>query len=95
MLRNSYGPEYGQASGAVISIVTKGGTNEFHGGANYFGRNDYLNATEAFAVQAERAVEAQGGRFPNNGKDKLRRNDYSYNIGGPVKKDKLFFFWSE
>jgi hypothetical protein len=95
MLRNSYGPEYGQASGSVISIVTRGGGNQFHGGVNYFGRNDAVNATEFYAARAQSAVVAQGGTLPNNGKDKLRRNDYSYNIGGPIKKDKLFFFWSE
>jgi hypothetical protein len=95
MLRNSYGPEYGQASGSVISIVTRGGSNQFHGGVEYFGRNDKLNATEFFAARAQSAMVAQGSTLPNNGKDKLRRNDFGYQIGGPVKKDKLFFFWSE
>ena len=42
MVRNSYGPEYGQASGAIISITTKGGENQFHGGFFYSGRNDKL-----------------------------------------------------
>jgi hypothetical protein len=83
ILRNSYGPEYGQAMGAIINIVTKGGTNQFHGGAFYFGRNDALNATDFF------------NNLNNAPKDKLRRNDYGYNVGGPVIKDKLFFFWSQ
>ena len=48
ILRNSYGPEYGQAMGAIISIVTRSGTNAFHGGAFYDGRNDVLNATDYF-----------------------------------------------
>src|SRR6266404_3670528 len=82
-LRNSYGPEYGQAMGAIISIVTKGGTNSFHGGGYYFGRNDALNATDFF------------NNLNHAAKDKLRRNDFGYNIGGPIVKDKLFFFWSE
>src|SRR5436190_15816791 len=83
ILRNSYGPEFGQAMGAVINIVTKGGTNQFHGGAFYFGRNDALNATDYF------------NNLNNIGKDKLRRNDFGYDLGGPIVKDKLFFFWSQ
>ncbi len=83
MLRNSYGPEYGQASGAIISIVTRGGENEFHGSLFYFGRNDKLNATDFF-------VNRTGGT-----KDKLRRNDFGGSVGGPIKKDRLFFFYSQ
>jgi hypothetical protein len=83
ILRNSYGPEYGQAMGAIISILTRSGTNQFHGGAYYFGRNDALNAADFF------------NKLNSAPKDKLRRNDFGYNIGGPIVKDKLFFFWSE
>jgi hypothetical protein len=83
ILRNSYGPEFGQAMGAVVNIVTKGGTNQFHGGVFYFGRNDKLNATDYF------------NNLNGIGKDKLRRNDYGYNLGGPVVKDRLWFFWSQ
>src|SRR5215204_1467015 len=82
MLRNSYGPEYGQAAGSIISIATRGGTNDFHGSLFYFGRNDKLNAGEFFANA--------GGA----GKDKLRRNDFGGSIGGPIIKDRLFFFFS-
>jgi len=96
-LRNSYGPEYGQAAGAVISIVTRGGSNQFHGTAYYFGRNDKLNAAEFFS-------KTRGGV-----KDKLRRNDYGFAIGGPLPffnfgeggplfnsgKNRLFFFYSQ
>jgi hypothetical protein len=82
MLRNSYGAEYGQASGAVVTIVTKGGTNNFHGTAFYNGRNDALSAFEYFAARTGK-------------KDVLRRNDFGGTIGGPIKKDKLFFFYSE
>ena len=89
MLTNSYGPEYGQASGAVISIATRNGTNTFHGSAFYSGRNDALAAFTYFAKR-----NANTGQ-PLNGKDKLRRNDYGYSIGGPIKRDKLFFFFNE
>ncbi|MEP6924057.1 MAG: carboxypeptidase regulatory-like domain-containing protein, partial [Pyrinomonadaceae bacterium] len=79
MLRNSYGPEYGQAAGSVISIVTRGGENKVHGSLFYFGRNDALNAREFFA----------------SAKDKLRRHDFGGSIGGPIIKDRLFFFYSQ
>src|SRR5258706_2010902 len=81
ILRNSYGPEYGGAGGAQINIVTRGGGNDFHGSAFYFGRNDALNAKN-FQLK------------PGDRKQLLRRNDYGYTFGGPIKKDKIFFFWS-
>src|SRR5215204_3399074 len=83
MLRNSYGPEYGQAAGSIISIATRGGTNDFHGSLFYFGRNDALNAAEFFS-------KTRGGI-----KDKLRRHDYGFSIGGPIIKNRLFFFFSQ
>ncbi|MGC1423276.1 MAG: carboxypeptidase regulatory-like domain-containing protein [Terracidiphilus sp.] len=83
MIRNSYGPEYGQASGAIISITTKSGENKFHGGAFYSGRNDALDANNWFA------------NHDNLGKAKERRDDYGYNISGPVMKNKAFFWWNQ
>jgi hypothetical protein len=83
MLTNSYGPEYGQASGAIISITTRSGENQFHGGAFYEGRNDALNAAGFIA------------NLDNLKKPELRRNDWGYFLGGPIKKDKLFFWWNQ
>ncbi len=88
-LTNDFGAEYGQASGGIISIATRSGTNQFHGSVFYDGRNDALNAYTYFAAQNK------GKGLPLNGKDKLRRNDWGYSLGGPIKRDKLFFFWSE
>jgi hypothetical protein len=84
MVRNSYGPEYGQASGAIISITTKSGENQFHGGFFYAGRNDALDANDWFSNHAANPLKAE-----------LRRNDWGYHIGGPVIKNKLFFFWGQ
>jgi Carboxypeptidase regulatory-like domain len=86
--RNSYGPEYGGASGAQINIVTKSGTNTFHGDVFYSGRNDVLNARDFFLGQC-----TTGGASCR--KQILRRNDYGYTFGGPIKKNKAFFFWSQ
>ncbi len=83
MIRNSYGPEYGQASGAIISITTKSGENQFHGGLFYAGRNDKLDANDWFSNNQK------------TGKAELRRNDWGYNVSGPIKKDKLFFWWNQ
>src|SRR6202008_3393023 len=82
MLTNSYGPEYGQATGAIISITTKSGTNQFHGGAFYAGRNNALNANDWFS------------NFNKTGQAELRRNDYGYNLSGPIIKNKLWGCWN-
>src|SRR6266404_141009 len=83
MLRNSYGPEYGQASGAIISINTKSGENQFHGGIFYAGRNDALNANDWFSNNN------------GTGQAKLRRNDYGYNASGPIIKNRFFVWWNQ
>lgn len=83
ILTNSYGAEYGQASGGVISIITRAGTNQIHGGGFYDGRNTALNANDYF--NNEHGVPRSA----------LHRNDYGFNIGGPIIKDRLFFFESE
>jgi len=81
--RNAYGPEYGQSGGGQINIVTRSGGNTFHGSAFYFGRNDALNARDYFLG------------LSNAKKQALRRNDFGYTFGGPILKDKLFFFWEQ
>ncbi len=95
MLRNSYGAEYGQAAGAVINIVTRSGTNDWHGSALYSGRNTVLNARTYFAAQRTAIANAAGQTLPFDGKDKVNRNDWGYSLGGPIIKNKLFFFWSQ
>src|SRR5262249_17859240 len=97
ILRNNYGPEYGQASGATINLITKGGGNLFHGSAYYFGRNDVLNAWQFQAAQKIPDVCPNTDQAMNLKchKPKLRRNDYGYTIGGPIVKDRAFFFWSQ
>jgi hypothetical protein len=93
ILRNSYGPEYGGAGGAQINLVTKAGGNQFHGDLYYYGRNDALNAENFFLGQQK--LGCVPGDPVCGKKNFLRRNDYGYTVGGPIKKDKLFFFWSE
>jgi len=83
--RNSYGAQFGGAGGGVITLVTKSGTNDFHGSAYYFGRNDLLDSKDTILKAFN----------PKAKKDSIRRNDFGGSIGGPIKKDKIFFFGSE
>src|SRR5579864_4215119 len=79
---NNLGPEYGRFAGGVINLSTKSGTNRFHGSAYEFLRNKVLNANDFFAN------EAGSPRPP------FTQNQFGANVGGPVFKDKLFFFSS-
>ncbi len=73
---NSYSAEYGRGAGAIVNVVTKSGTNQLHGTAFDFLRNGDLNARNFFAAEP----------------DQLKRNQFGGSVGGPIVKDKLFFF---
>jgi len=77
---NNLGPEYGRFAGGVINLSTKSGTNTFHGSGFEFLRNRVLNANDFFANSSGIA------RPP------FTQNQFGANVGGPVLKDKLFFF---
>ena len=82
ILTSTFAPEYGRTPGAQVLVVTKSGTNVFHGTAFEYFRNDKLDANDWFA-------NANGLARPE-----LRQNDFGGVLGGPIKKDKLFFFGS-
>jgi hypothetical protein len=79
---STFAPEYGRTPGAQISVVTKSGTNVFHGTAFEYFRNDKLDANDWFA-NANRLARPE-----------LRQKDFGGVLGGPILKDKLFFFGS-
>lgn len=88
---NNFSAEFGRNSGAVVNAVTKSGTNELHGSAFEFLRNNALNATNYFAP-------VRNGERQTDG---LKRNQFGATLGGPVwipklynGKDKTFFFFS-
>jgi hypothetical protein len=80
---------YGRNPGASVNVVTKSGTNDFHGSAFEFFRNTALNANDFFRNQSPPI-----GGLPNNSRQVLDQNQFGGVVGGPVKKDKLFFFAS-
>ena len=77
ILTNAYAAEYGRASGAVVNSVTKSGTNSLHGVAFHFLRNSALDARNFFD---------RGGIPP------FKRNQFGGGLGGPIKRDRTFFF---
>jgi Carboxypeptidase regulatory-like domain len=76
VITNNFNTLYGFAPGAVVSVETKSGSNSFHGGAFEFLRNKDLNASNYFTGSV----------------DPLRRNQFGAYGGGPIKRDKIFFF---
>ena len=79
---------YGRNPGASVNVVTRSGTNKFHGAAWEFFRNSVLDANDIFNKNAERSL----GK-PNK-PEILNENMFGGTLGGPIKKDKLFFFGS-
>jgi hypothetical protein len=75
---SNYSAEYGENAGGVVNVITKSGTNNFHGDAFEFVRNPYFNAQNFFATPTT--------------PDQVKRNQYGGTFGGPVIKDKTFFF---
>jgi hypothetical protein len=83
VLRSNYLPENGRSSGGIVNVITRSGTNAFHGSAYEFFRNDVLAANNYFNNRDGIA------RPP------LRWNDFGFTIGGPIRKNKTFFFYSQ
>ncbi|HEV7681822.1 MAG TPA: carboxypeptidase regulatory-like domain-containing protein [Pyrinomonadaceae bacterium] len=88
---SSYSAEYGRSAGGVVNAVTKSGTNEFHGDAFYFQRNNKWGARNPLAT---RTVLVNGVFTPVGFKPEDVRHQFGGTIGGPIVKDKAFFFFS-
>jgi Carboxypeptidase regulatory-like domain/TonB-dependent Receptor Plug Domain/TonB dependent receptor len=80
VLTTNYSAEYGRTSGGVITATTKAGTNDFHGSAYEFFRNDALDAASF--------IDNENG----NPKPPFRRNQFGASAGGPIKRDNTFIF---
>lgn len=79
MIVNAYSAEFGRSGGAVMSVVSRSGSNRFHGSAWNFFQNTKLNATGFF-------------KPTENKKPQTNRNQFGFTFGGPVIKDRTFFF---
>lgn len=80
VITSNFNAEYGRNTGAIIAIATKNGTNEFHGNAYIYYRSDRFNARNFFDVSGNA--------------DPQQRRQFGSSIGGPIKKDKAFFFFN-
>jgi len=89
LILGNYNAEYGRATGGVINIVTKGGTNEFHGDIFGFLRNKSFQARNPFSGEVDPAT---GNLVPT--KQAYTRVQTGVAFGGPIKKDKTFYFFS-
>ncbi len=80
IITNNFDAEFGRNTGAIIDVITRGGTNQFHGDAYEFGRYNALGARDYFNTKA------------NGPQDPYVRNDFGASLGGPLWKDHTFFF---
>src|SRR5271166_5352131 len=80
VISNAYSGQYGQQAGAQVNYVTRSGTNQYHGNVNYAWTGRALDANDWFNVRS-----GTPRPFANN-------NEWAASMGGPIKKDKLFFF---
>lgn len=83
--------EYGSTVGALTQISTKAGTNQLHGDAYEFLRNNDLDARNFFETNQ---IDANGNEIPGSARNPFHMNQFGGTLGGPIRKDKLFFFAS-
>ncbi|HEU4414288.1 MAG TPA: carboxypeptidase regulatory-like domain-containing protein, partial [Candidatus Angelobacter sp.] len=77
VINNTYSVEAGRAVGGIVNIITKSGTNDIHGSVYDYFRNNAMDATSELAAP---------------GLNKLQQNQFGFTLGGPIRKDKTFFF---
>lgn len=88
---SSYSAEYGRSAGGVVNAITKSGTNEFHGGVFYYQRNNKWGSRNPLSTVQQ---QVNGVFTPVGFKPKDVRHQFGGTIGGPIVRDKAFFFFS-
>ncbi len=82
ILGSNFSAEFGRAGGAVVNVITRSGTNEFHGSVYDINQNSFLSSLTPGQIAIEELTEAP----------KFNQNTFGFSLGGPIKKNKLFFF---
>lgn len=90
IITNGFDAQYGRASGGVVNLVTKTGTNKLHGSLYEYNRISAL-ASHTYNENATNAYNVANG-LATIPADHFTRNQFGYSVGGPIKRDKLFFF---
>src|SRR5580704_12398177 len=86
-LQSQFPAEYGRNSGSVVNIVTRSGSNEFHGSLYEFNRNSFFDARNYFNTK----FQSDGAPNPQS---RFNNNNFGGSLGGPIVKDNLFFFFA-
>jgi len=94
VLTDNFAPEFGRGFGAVMLVETKSGTNQRHGEAYYYLQNSALNARSYFANASGSRIDSYGKLVPNVAKGVSQSHRLGGTTGGPVIKDRLFYFGS-
>jgi outer membrane receptor protein involved in Fe transport len=90
--QNGFSAEFGRAGGAVINVVTKSGTNDFHGGLFEYFRDESLNANAPNIKGQQGADFDRGRRLDRNKRPPQQINQFGFRLGGPIVKNRAFFF---
>jgi hypothetical protein len=90
VLTANFDAEYGNYSGGLVTVVTKSGTNVLHGDVFEFVRNDVFDSRNFYSYNSNDPLS--GAELPGTARGAFKRNTFGGTVGGPIKRDKLFFF---
>ncbi len=88
--QNIYDAAFGLAAGSTVNLTTKSGSNQIHGGVYEFLRNSGMDARNFFDLN--QTNPSTGAVIPDSARSEFRRNQFGFDLGGPIKKDKAFWF---
>lgn len=90
IVTNSFDAEYGRFGGAIVNVITKSGSNAFHGSVYEFVRNEDFNGKNYFSHN--QTDPSTGAEIPNTARGVYKRNQFGFAVGGPIFKNHLFYF---